>query len=103
MIQSQQKVILNKRLMQLDRATLLRFLAQLINHLTIRARFHYDADDGLAQLIEANEAIHRVTGHLRDLLSESEAMTEGRSATIAACANLLAPSELERLRTWAGV
>jgi hypothetical protein len=103
MIHNQEMAVLDERLIRVDRATLLRFLAQLINHLTICARSDYDADDALTQLMAINEAIHRVTGHLRDLLDHGEPMTESRSATITACASRLAPSDLERLRAWAGV
>lgn len=94
---------LDNQLLEVDRATLLRFMAQLIHHLTIHARANYDSPDCPARLREVNESIHRIAGHLRDLLDDSEPTTEIRAKAIASNADLLIPSQIDRLREWSGL
>jgi hypothetical protein len=79
-----------------DRGNVLRFLCQQINELTIYARANYDAPDSHKRLIETNEAIHHLLGHLRDLLKPSEELTASRAEGILEQAALLSPHSLLR-------
>jgi hypothetical protein len=86
-----------ERLRSLERARLLWILAQLIHELTIRARFYYDQPDSAAAMQETNEAIHRVSGHCRDLTKHDEPFTSSRAESIGEALNLLTPAVLNRL------
>jgi hypothetical protein len=88
---------LQQRLLKAERPTVLWFASQLIHHLTIRARAHYDRPESHSALIETNEAIHRLASHLRDLTNDSEPLSDSRAAAICAHADLLTRSEAERL------
>lgn len=91
---------IEERLLAADRATLLLFLGGLLQELTIRARSYYDQPDSHARMVETNEAIHDVSGHLRDMLDSSEEMTPTRAGSAGACAALLVPNALNRLLVW---
>jgi hypothetical protein len=65
--------------------------------LTIRNRYYYDSPDALARLREGNEAIHRLSGHLRDLLDPAEELTESRKDGIVEQLLLLSPPVLDRI------
>jgi hypothetical protein len=88
---------LQQRLMTADRSTLLGMLAQVIHELTIRARYFYDRTDALEGMRETNEAIHHVSGHLRDLIDPIEPMTDSRADGIAAASELLPQRAITRI------
>jgi hypothetical protein len=88
---------LQQRLLRADRPSVVRFTSQLIHHLTIHARAHYELPEVGRVLVETNEAIHRIAGHLRALTAEDEPVTESRAAAICAHADLLTPSLAEHL------
>jgi hypothetical protein len=83
------------RLLAAARPAQLRFVASAINALTVRNRDHYDGDR--ARLIEGNEAIHRLSGHLRDLVDAGEELTESRADGICEQLQFLVQGDLERL------
>jgi hypothetical protein len=87
--------MLNARLLAAARPAQLRFIASAINALTVRNRDYYDGD--CARLIEGNEAIHRLSGHLRDLLGAGEELTESRADGICEQLQFLAEREIERI------
>lgn len=86
-----------ERLQSLERTRLLWILAQLIQELTIGARLYYDQPDSAAAMQETNEAIHRVSGHCRDLTKQDEPFTSSRAASIGEALKLLTPAALKRL------
>lgn len=88
---------ITQRLWNLERTRLLWILSQLIHELTIRARFYYDEPEGFGAMRETNEAIHRVSGHCRDLTNQEEPFTSSRADGIGEALNLLSPSALDRL------
>ena len=88
---------LSQRLMVVDRQTLLVMLAEIIHELSILGRSFYDHADPLEGMRNTNEAIHRVSGHLRDLIDPGEALTASRSDGIAAASELLPPRALARI------
>ncbi|CAN5494776.1 hypothetical protein BH10PSE14_BH10PSE14_36710 [soil metagenome] len=47
--------------------------------------------------MEGNEAIHRLNGHLRDLLNPAEELTESRKDGIVETLSLLSPPTLDRI------
>jgi hypothetical protein len=65
--------------------------------LTIRNRSYYDRPDALARLVEGNEAIHRLNGHLCGLLDPAEELTESRKDGIVEQLSLLSPAVLDRI------
>ena len=69
---------LKTRLTGARRSELLWRLAAVISELTIRGRSSYDSPDAGERLLETNEAIHRVAGHLRDLTNHREIFTASR-------------------------
>jgi hypothetical protein len=82
------------------RAELLMLLAAVINDLTVRGRAYYaDCNDAdvVDRLRETNEAIHRLSGHLRDLSDPNEGFTVGRMHGVAEQLWLLTPSAISRL------
>lgn len=85
------------RLEAVDRSRLLWLLSQLIHELTIHARYYYDQPDAVGRMREANEAIHRVSGHTRDLTNSEEPFTGSRADSIDDVLKLLHPSALNRL------
>jgi len=88
---------IKQRLGALERSRLLGLLCQLINELTIRSRFYYDQPDAADRMRETNEAIHRVSGHTRDLTNADEPFTASRADSIGEALKLLPPSALNRL------
>ena len=78
------------------RSVVLVRLARGICELTIRNRASYDQPDALHRLIEGNEAIHRLNGHLHDLIDPDEELTESRKDGILEQLRLLPPSALVR-------
>ena len=89
--------LLRSKLFDVPRPVLLLLLSRALTELTIRNRYHYDRPDGLARLIEGNEAIHRLNGHLRDLLDPAEELSESRKNGIVEQLTLLAPPVLDRI------
>jgi len=83
------------------RPRLLWLLAQLIHELTIQARFCYGQADAAARMRETNEAIHRVSGHVRDLTDNDEAFTASGTDSIGEALQLLPPAAIDRLRRFA--
>jgi len=88
---------LRTRLFDVPRATLLERLARGVTQLTIRNRAYYDAPDCAERLKQGNEAIHRLNGHLRDLLDVEEALTESRKDGIIEALSLLSPPALDQI------
>jgi hypothetical protein len=85
------------RLMEIERTRLLVVLSRTIHGLTIRARSFYDHPDAAAGMRETNEAIHRVSGHLRDLIDANEPLTPGRADGVVEATKLLTPAEVSRI------
>ena len=88
--------IIAERLLGADRNALLRLLASMIGEFTIDGRGAFIARD-LDGLFSANEAIHRLSGHMRDLTDPQEPFTESRAEVILACLAMLRPKTLARL------
>jgi hypothetical protein len=78
--------------MNAERPELLRLLAAVIAELTVRGRSYYDSPDAVERLRETNEAIHRVTGHLRDLSDGEAIFTASRADGVMEQIRLLTPS-----------
>jgi hypothetical protein len=76
---------------------LLKLLAQVINHMTIRGRSYYDSPDATVRLRETNEAIHQIAGHLRDLCDPNEVFTASREDGVAEQLRLLPPVSIDLL------
>ena len=85
------------RLMAAGRAKLLALLLASIGDLTIRGRYYAREPDALDRMRETNEAIHRVAGHLRDLVDESEPCTGSRADGILEALALLTQAQRNRL------
>jgi hypothetical protein len=85
------------RLFDVTRDTLLRSLARGITELTVRNRAYYRNSDAASRLMEGNEAIHRLNGHVRDLLDPAEELTESRKNGIIEALSLLSPPTLDRV------
>jgi hypothetical protein len=79
------------RMLAAQRPELLRFLVSVISEITVFGRSYYGARDEIARLSQANEAIHHVAGHLRDLWNPNEAFTENRAQAIVEELELLHP------------
>lgn len=88
---------LRSNLSELTRPLLLRSLSTALTELTIWNRYYYDSPDAHVRLRAGNEAIHRLNGHLRDLLDPEEALTESRMDGIAEQILLLSPNALDRI------
>jgi hypothetical protein len=69
---------LKPRLLELPRSALLRFLGAGLMELTMNGRDAYGRPDVAERLMETNEAISHLSGHLRDLLNRDEPITESR-------------------------
>jgi hypothetical protein len=89
------------RLIAAPRERQLRFMASAITEFTIQARAAYNGPDASNQMLVANEAIHRICGHLRDLTDPEEAMTESRASALAANVDLLHPNAVVGLLGYA--
>lgn len=85
------------RLMTIERVTLLAVLAKAIHELTIRAQSFYDQPSAIDGMRETNEAVHSVSGHLRDLIDANEPLTSSRAEAIVEAISLLTPAALNRL------
>ncbi len=88
---------ITERLAAADRPSVLRFLSAVINELTILARSVYDHPESHARLVETNEAIHRLSGHLRDLSDPQESVTASRAQAAAAELGLLSDTVISRI------
>jgi hypothetical protein len=73
---------LKSLLLDFSRPALLLFLASAIGSLTVRGRGSYHEPDERERLRAVNEEIHRVSGHLRDLIDAAEVFTESRAEGI---------------------
>ena len=78
------------------RGRLIRFLAAAINEVTVEARGGYEPL-APARLVRCNEAIHRLSGHLRDLADPQEPMTASRADGVLEQLAVLAPATFEGL------
>ncbi|WP_186457429.1 hypothetical protein [Nitrospirillum amazonense] len=78
--------------MTAQRPELLRLLVTGVHQLTVCARTHYSEPDALDRMRDINEAIHVLSGHLRDLFNENGPLTESRADGIVAALRLLGPS-----------
>jgi hypothetical protein len=87
---------LRLRLLQLPRSALLRFLGSALMELTMNGRASYGRPDVAERLMETNEAIHHLSGHLRDLISPDETITESRMDGILEQLRAVPPSALQR-------
>jgi hypothetical protein len=88
---------LRDRLLAAPRDSQLKFLASAINELTVAARGFYDQPDGDEQMRRINEAIHRISGHLRDLMDPQEPMTMSRADGVVENAKVLHPGAIARI------
>ncbi|MGF6309233.1 hypothetical protein ABIB82_002713 [Bradyrhizobium sp. i1.8.4] len=88
---------LTNRMHAAKRSKQLMLLAVGISGMTIFACAHYDDENSVTFLRRANEAIHRLAGHLRDLCDPDEAFAEGRLAVVHGALVLLHPSEIARI------
>lgn len=84
------------RLMAAPRPAQLRFIASAINALTVRNRGYYQERD-CPRRMEGNEAIHRLSGHLRDLIDAGEELTKSRADGICEQLQCLPLGEVERI------
>ncbi|MGY8707972.1 hypothetical protein RAD16_19705 [Bradyrhizobium sp. 18BD] len=75
----------------------LKLLAAAINEMTILGRSYYDHEDSAGHLRQTNEAIHRLTGRLYDLLDPDEAFTESRAVAVGYFLALLGPFSIARI------
>ena len=85
------------RLAAAPRSAVLSFIAEAIHALTIHARYYYDEPDRYERMRETNEAIHRLAGHMRDLVSAEVPLTTSRIDSIVGHAGLLPPHQLIRV------
>jgi hypothetical protein len=83
--------------MNAPRESVLRFVASGIHGLTIRAGSFYDEPESWGRMRETNEAIHRLSGHLRALILPEEPLTESRVAGITRQVALLPRDEVARI------
>jgi hypothetical protein len=91
---------LKLRLLELPRSALLGLLGAAFIELTISGRASYDQPDVVERLRETNEAIHHLSGHLRDLSSPGEAITDSRVEGIIEQLRILPSSALQRLAAY---
>jgi hypothetical protein len=87
---------LRAQIAQVQRPELLKLLAAGINDMTICGRSHYDSPDMIDGLRRTNEAIHRLSGHLRDLCDPDETLTSSRAEAISELLGSYAPSAISR-------
>jgi hypothetical protein len=74
-----------------------RLIASAINELTVVARGGY-RDGDLEQMYRVNEAIHALSGHLRDILADAARLTRSRAEGVIAAFSMLSPGALQRLQ-----
>ena len=70
---------LKVKMQALTRDNLLKIIAAAVVELTILGRFHYDDPDEQRWLRTVNEAVHKLSGHLRDLCDQNERYTPSRA------------------------
>lgn len=92
-----EKVDLKDKILALPRQGLLKLIAMGMNDLTIWGRSQYDAPDELRVLRTINEAMHRLSGHLRDLCDQDEPCTNSRAEGIVGNLAVLPDGSLKRL------
>jgi hypothetical protein len=85
------------RLLNIERGQFLEVLAAIIHQLTVHARWCSCQPHALDKMRATNEAIHCVSGHLRALTNQEEALTPSRAQHIAEAAKLLTIDELARI------
>jgi hypothetical protein len=78
-----------KKLVATERLPAIRFIAAIIHELTVVARGAYDAPNHESEPRAVNEAIHRLSGHLRDLCDSDEVLTASRAEGISEATKLL--------------
>ena len=78
--------------------SLLSFVARAIHSLTIRSRSFYSEPDGLGGMVECNEAIHHLVGHLIGLAKPAREVDYGRIENVASDIRLLSHEEIDRLK-----
>jgi len=87
-------------MIETERPVLLKLLVAMIGEMTIFGRTKYDDEDAVDQLRRVNEAIHRLTGHLRDLLDPAEPFTTSRAEGVCEQIESLPPSRIASLCTF---
>jgi hypothetical protein len=75
----------------------LALMASAIHELTIDSRAGYDSPDGRERMVAANEAVHALSGHLRDVAHAPTAMTHARAEGVLAALSALSPRAIKRL------
>ena len=85
------------QLVKSERNSALCFLAAAINELTLVGRDAYDGENAESRLRSVNEAVHRMSGHLRDLCEVGEPLTKSRAQGIFAALDLLDKRALARV------
>jgi hypothetical protein len=88
---------LEEQLLAAERDNALRFLASAIHAMTLVGRDAYRSSAAEIQLTASNEAIHRLSGHLRDLCDLQEPLTRSRAQGIAEAIGLMSTTDLNRL------
>ena len=88
---------LKDKILSLPRQDLLKLIARGMNDLTIFGRSYYHAPDELLGLRTVNEAMHRLSGHLRDLCDRDEPCTDSRAEGIVGNLAVLPDGSLKRL------
>lgn len=88
---------IEEQLVAAERDHALRFLASAIHEMTIVGRDAYHSSTAEIQLTACNEAIHRLSGHLRDLCDWQEPLTRSRAQGIAEAIGLISPTSLNRI------
>lgn len=83
-----------ERILAGSRGQQLGLLAQAIHALTIHSRAAYDHRDRVQRMVRVNEALHRLSGHLRDLLDADEPMTSSRAEGVVESLAWLHPTEV---------
>ena len=88
---------LKVRMQASSRDNLLKIIAAAVVELTILGRFHYDDPDEQRWLRTVNEAVHKLSGHLRDLCDQNERYTPSRADGICEQLTLLPEVSLKGL------
>ena len=88
---------LKEQLLTAPRPAVLRFLSSAIHELTLCGRDAYGGHNAETRLTAVNEALHRASGHLRDLCDNSTPLTEARALGIVEATVLIAPTAMDRL------
>ncbi|WP_332769374.1 hypothetical protein [Phenylobacterium sp.] len=65
--------------MKAPRALQLRVLAELITELTLLARYRYAEGESADRMLEVNDAIHRVAGHLQHIVDPGAPLVASRA------------------------